>query len=100
MRRNGVRSEVWRTSVAMLDDNRSGCNFDLRFIPDEMSFDDEPKCARGCAPSLVLICLRDSANSVPADYEAPVFATPALSQSKVELTWDNDDPRRSAASIV
>ncbi len=54
---------------------------DLRFIPDATTFD------AGDA--------RDSATSMPTTYAAPVFATSALQMSKVQLTWDDDDPKRS-----
>uniref|UniRef100_A0A182VQL8 Uncharacterized protein n=1 Tax=Anopheles minimus TaxID=112268 RepID=A0A182VQL8_9DIPT len=54
---------------------------DLRFIPDDMEFDDEPK--EHCAE------LPDVGKYVPR-----IFATKALHQGKVELTWDEDDPDR------
>jgi len=38
---------------------------------------------------------RETARDVPADYEPPEFATSALQQTKVDLAWDKDDPRRS-----
>lgn len=53
---------------------------DLRFIPDDMEFDDEPK---------------DSCSELPSDkYEPRVFFTTALQQAKVELTWDETDVGR------
>jgi hypothetical protein len=54
---------------------------DLRFIPDATTFDDD--------------IVRDSATSMPTTYAAPVFTTSALQMSKVQLTWDDDDPKRS-----
>ncbi|KAL2114288.1 hypothetical protein VUR80DRAFT_9510 [Thermomyces stellatus] len=52
----------------------SSSNFiDLRFIPDDVTFDDEP---------------RDECTSVPDDYEPVDFTTNALQSSKVKLTWD------------
>jgi hypothetical protein len=54
---------------------------DLRFIPEETTFDDKDA--------------RDSATRMPTTYAAPVFATSALQASKVQLTWDDDDPKRS-----
>lgn len=45
---------------------------DLRFIPDDMEFDDAPK---------------DVAREVPADYEPRQFIASALQQSSVKLTW-------------
>jgi len=74
-----------RTAIAIYSlcdglEYRDSANvLDLRFIPDEMTFDDAP---------------RDSADSVPVDYEPPYFQTKALQASNVELTWDRDDPIR------
>ncbi|KAL2190093.1 hypothetical protein L209DRAFT_762373 [Thermothelomyces heterothallicus CBS 203.75] len=52
----------------------SSSNFlDLRFVPDDVTFDDEP---------------RDECDSVPAGYQPVEFTTDALQHSKVKLTWD------------
>lgn len=52
----------------------SSSNFlDLRFVPDDVTFDDEP---------------RDECDSVPAGYKPIEFVTDALQHSKVKLTWD------------
>lgn len=52
----------------------SSSNFlDLRFIPDDVNFDDEP---------------RDECDSVPSGYKPVDFVTDALQHSKVKLTWD------------
>ncbi|KAH8765527.1 hypothetical protein F5883DRAFT_101508 [Diaporthe sp. PMI_573] len=54
----------------------SSSNFlDLRFVPDDITFDDEP---------------RDECESVPNDYKPVEFVTDALQHSKVKLTWDVD----------
>src|SRR5690606_17938643 len=54
--------------------------FDLRFIPDDTTFDDdEPK----------EIC-----DAMPDSYRPNEFVTGALQHSKVKLTWDADDQRR------
>ncbi|KAJ1913143.1 pre-rRNA-processing protein esf1 [Mycoemilia scoparia] len=53
--------------------------FDLRFIPDDMEFDDEPK---------------DMATRVPEKHRPADFTTQALQHSNVKLTWDQDDPER------
>lgn len=54
----------------------SSSNFlDLRFIPDDITFDDEP---------------RDECDRVPNDYKPVEFVTDALQHSKVKLTWDVD----------
>ncbi|KAK4152992.1 Pre-rRNA-processing protein esf1 [Chaetomidium leptoderma] len=52
----------------------SSSNFlDLRFIPDDVTFDDES---------------RDECDSVPSGYKPIEFVTDALQHSKVKLTWD------------
>lgn len=53
--------------------------FDLRFIPDDVEFDDTP---------------RDECTAVPADYRPTEFVTDALQHSKVKLTWDAEDASR------
>ncbi|KJX94679.1 pre-rRNA-processing protein ESF1 [Zymoseptoria brevis] len=54
--------------------------FDLRFVPDETSFDDD-------AP-------HDECNQLPSGYRPNEFRTEALTHSKVRLTWDDDDATR------
>ncbi|MDA4132489.1 MAG: hypothetical protein OK454_05100, partial [Thaumarchaeota archaeon] len=52
----------------------SSSNFiDLRFIPDDVTFDDEP---------------REECTSVPSGHKPVDFVTDALQHSKVKLTWD------------
>jgi NUC153 domain len=51
--------------------------FDLRFIPDAVSFDEDVS--------------RDEATDVPDNYRPNEFVTDALQHSKVKLTWDADD---------
>ncbi|EHA49506.1 hypothetical protein MGG_00053 [Pyricularia oryzae 70-15] len=46
---------------------------DLRFVPDDVTFDDQP---------------RDECTGVPAGYRPVEFVTDALQHSKVKLTWD------------
>ena len=54
--------------------------FDLRFIPDETSFeDDKPK---------------EECTELPEGYKPNDFRTEALTHSKVRLTWDDDDTTR------
>merc|ERR1719348_2385284 len=63
------------------DYESSGTKIDLRFIPDDMTFEDP----------------REVANTLPsADslYEPEAFVTKALHQSKVECTWDETDRER------
>lgn len=59
----------------------SATKIDLRFIPDDMNFDDEPK----------EICdkLPDTSK-----YQPRFFTTTALQQAKVNLTWDETNPER------
>ncbi|XP_040285906.1 ESF1 homolog [Bufo bufo] len=59
----------------------SSCSFvDLRFIPDEVQFDDEPK---------------DAAVDVDLSaYTPKYFTSAAMVTSKVELTWDETDQER------
>jgi hypothetical protein len=53
---------------------------DLRFIPDDVSFSSE---------------YRDNATTIPKSYKPPAwFATAALQQSNVSLTWDASDDER------
>ncbi|QDS73488.1 hypothetical protein FKW77_009184 [Venturia effusa] len=53
--------------------------FDLRFVPDEVTFDETP---------------RDVCEEVPRDYRPSEFVTEALTHSNVKLTWDADDKQR------
>lgn len=53
---------------------QASSNFiDLRFVPDEVTFDDEP---------------RDQCEKMPESYKPIEFVTNALQSSKVKLTWD------------
>ncbi|RPB25923.1 hypothetical protein L211DRAFT_805632 [Terfezia boudieri ATCC MYA-4762] len=54
--------------------------FDLRFIPDETSFEEDIP--------------RDECTQLPVGYKPNEFVTDALQHSKVKLTWDHDDPAR------
>ncbi|PIA26756.1 hypothetical protein AQUCO_08900010v1 [Aquilegia coerulea] len=53
---------------------------DLRFIPNTMQFEHPP---------------RDVATEAPTKYEGVDFHTQALQQSKIRLTWDEDEPKRA-----
>ncbi|XP_054707602.1 ESF1 homolog [Uloborus diversus] len=55
--------------------------FDLRFIPDDVTFDQEPISAEDKVPD-------------PTEYKPRLFVTTALQQVKVNLTWDETDPKR------
>ncbi|RFU77342.1 pre-rrna processing esf1 [Trichoderma arundinaceum] len=53
---------------------QASSNFiDLRFVPDDVTFDDEP---------------RDQCEKIPESYKPIEFVTNALQSSKVKLTWD------------
>jgi NUC153 domain len=53
--------------------------FDMRFVPDDVTFDEKP---------------RDLCDFIPNDYNPVEFTTDALMHSKVRLTWDADDSKR------
>ncbi|KAI0669809.1 hypothetical protein C8Q78DRAFT_976734 [Trametes maxima] len=60
---------------------RSANVFDLSFVPDGMTFDDD---------------FRDEAtDDLSAPYKPVEFVTDALRHSKVKLTWDEDEPERA-----
>ncbi|XP_068216075.1 uncharacterized protein [Palaemon carinicauda] len=59
---------------------RAGVYMDLRYIPSEMTFDDEEP--------------HDVCEAVPEFYEAKMFTTTALFDSQPTLTWDQTDPHR------
>ncbi|GAA5859122.1 hypothetical protein JCM8547_004011 [Rhodosporidiobolus lusitaniae] len=59
--------------------------FDLQFVPDETSFDDDPIHDEATEASIAA-----EGNS----YTGLEFSTDALRHSKVKLTWDADDPHR------
>lgn len=60
----------------------SAIKLDLRFIPDDMTFDDDSK---------------DFCDKLPEvnKYQPRFFATTALQQVKVNLTWDETNPERA-----
>ncbi|ODV89334.1 hypothetical protein CANCADRAFT_148501 [Tortispora caseinolytica NRRL Y-17796] len=53
--------------------------FDLRYIPDDMVFDDKPK---------------DQCTKLPTKYQPLEFVTDALRNSKVKLSWDETPTAR------
>ncbi|CAH1421628.1 unnamed protein product [Lactuca virosa] len=70
---------IYRTCDG-IEFERSSNMLDLRFIPDSMEFEHPP---------------RDVATEAPANYEGVDFQTRALQQSKIDLTWDENEPQRS-----
>lgn len=59
----------------------SAVKIDLRFIPDDMTFENEPKEICDKLPE-------------PNTYQPRFFTTTALQQAKVDLTWDETNPER------
>ncbi|GFR49411.1 hypothetical protein Agub_g11465, partial [Astrephomene gubernaculifera] len=59
---------------------RSACKFDMRFVPDEQSFEGRQ--------------VRDSASSVPPGYEPPATFNISLQHTNPKLSWDAEDPER------
>ncbi|XP_041468958.1 ESF1 homolog isoform X2 [Lytechinus variegatus] len=60
----------------------SASKLDLRFVPDDTTFDHEPKDTASEAP--------DASQFKPLE-----FQTTALTRSSVQLTWDENDKRRA-----
>lgn len=62
----------------------SATRLDMRFIPDDVTFDQEP---------------RETCSQLPdmSKYKPRLFTTTALQQAKVELTWDATAPARAEA---
>ena len=62
-----------------LEYEASGSTFDIRYTPHHVQFSQPP---------------RDTAVDVPVNYRPPIFTNKAKTSSKVELSWDQDDPAR------
>jgi len=62
----------------------SATRFDLRYIPDDMTFSTPATDSCTATPD-------------PSKYQPKIFQTTALQQQKVELTWDETDPNRGKA---
>ncbi|KAH9486989.1 Pre-rRNA-processing protein esf1 [Psilocybe cubensis] len=60
---------------------RSANVFDMSFVPDDMTFENEPR--------------DEATDELNTTYKAVEFVTDALRHSKVKLTWDEDDPERT-----
>ncbi|KAF1821395.1 uncharacterized protein K489DRAFT_358959 [Dissoconium aciculare CBS 342.82] len=81
-----IECDSERTAKALYDsmDGReylSTANFfDLRFVPDETSFEDDQP--------------HEECDSLISGYRPNEFKTEALTHSKVRLTWDDDDATR------
>ena len=66
-----------------LEFERSSTKLDLRFVADDQSFAGRKA--------------RDVAIEVPASYKPVEYTAKALQQTRVQLTWDGDDPDRTKA---
>jgi hypothetical protein len=64
-----------------LEYESSGNVFDLRFVPDGHVFDEST--------------LRDRATMVPPGHRPPVFQTSCLNSTRIECTWEREDPHRA-----
>ncbi|KAJ8293000.1 Pre-rRNA-processing protein esf1 [Rhodotorula toruloides] len=64
---------------------RTANMFDLQFVPDETSFEDDPIHDEATEASVL---------AEGSSYSGLDFQTDALRHSKVKLTWDADDPHR------
>ncbi|KAG7888665.1 hypothetical protein KL908_005025 [Ogataea polymorpha] len=82
-----VRCDSVQTSRAIYDNcdgteyESTANHFDLRYVPEDMTFDDAP---------------RDECTKVPSNYKPNSFTTDALQHSKVKLTWDETPAERLA----
>ncbi|KXN90081.1 Pre-rRNA-processing protein ESF1 [Leucoagaricus sp. SymC.cos] len=63
---------------------RSANVFDLSFVPDDMTFNNDTR--------------DEVTENVSTDYKPVDYVTDALRHSKVKLTWDEDDPERYQAT--
>ncbi|GIL97701.1 hypothetical protein Vretimale_3279 [Volvox reticuliferus] len=59
---------------------RSACKFDIRFVPDDQSFEGRQ--------------IRDTATEVPPGYEPPAHFNISLQHTDPKLSWDAEDPER------
>ena len=57
--------------------------FDLRFVPDEVTFEDP-----------ITDKPRDACHTLPSGYKPNEFVTEALTHSRIKLTWDAEDKTR------
>ena len=75
-------ADVLYEQVDGLEIEHSSMVFDLRFVPDEVSFEDRQ--------------VRDSCDSgsIPTNYKPPDFIVQALQRTNVECTWDEGDKDR------
>ncbi|XP_061168989.1 ESF1 homolog [Saccostrea echinata] len=80
----GTASKIYEECDGM-EYESSSTKLDLRFIPDDMEFTEEPKS----------VC-----TEMPAAYNPSLFVSTALAQSKVNLTWDETDQDRIKVTMM
>nr|XP_027197419.1 pre-rRNA-processing protein ESF1-like [Dermatophagoides pteronyssinus] len=75
-------AEIITKELDGLEYECSSTMLDIRFVPDDMDFDD--------------VRLKEECTTMPTSstYKAPLFTNTALQQSNVKITWDETDPRR------
>ncbi|CAH1160070.1 unnamed protein product [Phaedon cochleariae] len=78
---NAISANKIYTECDGMEYESSSIKIDLRFIPDDMQFDDEPKEICDKLPEV-------------NKYQPRFFTTTALQQAKVDLTWDETNPDR------
>lgn len=76
----GTANKIY-TECDGMEYESSATKIDLRFIPDDMAFDDDPREVCEKLPEL-------------NKYQPRFFTTTALQQAKVNLTWDETNPER------
>ncbi|KAF7488974.1 ESF1 -like protein [Sarcoptes scabiei] len=74
-------AEIISKELDGMEYETSSTLLDIRFVPNEMNFDD--------------VRLKEECDSMPpVNYKAPSFTTTALQQCNVKFTWDETDPKR------
>ncbi|KAI5479550.1 hypothetical protein MNV49_003287 [Pseudohyphozyma bogoriensis] len=73
------------TEINGTEFERTANVFDLQYVPNETTFDDDPVHDEATEASIA---------AEGTNYEGIEFVTDALRHSKVKLTWDADDPHR------
>lgn len=78
---SALTAEVLYNELDGMEYESSSTALDLRFIDDETRFEGQPKSECHSMPDM-------------SSYKAPQFVNTALQQSKVQMTWDQTDPKR------
>lgn len=81
----GTADKLW-SECKNVEYESSGLKFDLRFIPDDMEFDQAPKEVCEKLPDF-------------STYQPRTFTTTALQQEKVDLTWDETNEERKELTM-